>query len=190
VFRRVEIIFDFKKAIKPVTNKAIMYYQIPHKVLFKRHPHTGRCHMTYAVFSDEPMQPPEPRFDGSTLCKSVNSVEMKPLCLVGGRAKFLTHLGVPQDVASMSKTQSDTLATMTMLESQGVFDQLQQDVLAMKVKRCHNFVLPLHLLKIDAIMRLTDLILKTGTWARTVLQAFQSLHTKLTTESRKRMALV
>jgi len=190
VFRRVEIIFDFKKAIKPVTNKAIMYYQIPHKVLFKRHPHTGRCHMTYAVFSDEPMQPPEPRFDGSTLCKSIKSIETKPLCLVGGRAKFLTHLGVPQDAASMSKAQSDTLATMTMLESQGIFDQLQQDVIAMKMKRCQTSDLPLPLLKISAVVRLTDLILKTVTWARTMLQVFQSLHPNFATASRKRMALV
>jgi hypothetical protein len=140
VFRKVEIIFDLKKALKPFINKAIIYAQVPHKIVFKRHPHTGRCHMTYAVFSDEPMQPPEPKFNHDHVYKSIDAIVMKPLCLVGGRKKFLDHLGVPQDVESLTKLQSDTLCTMSLLESGGVFDELQQKVIEMKISRCFRLV--------------------------------------------------
>ena len=91
--------------------------------------------MTYAVFSDEPMQPPEPKFDDVKELKSIHRITLKPHCLVGGLAKFLGHLGIPQEVSSLSTTQSETLTTYNLLNSQGVFTGLQHDVLQMKEKR-------------------------------------------------------
>jgi hypothetical protein len=92
--------------------------------------------MTYAVFSDEPMQPPEPKFDDVKELKSIHRITLKPHCLVGGLPKFLGHLGIPQEVSSLSATQSETLTTYNLLNRQGVFTALQDDVLQMKEKRC------------------------------------------------------
>ncbi len=139
------MIFDLKNCLKPYINKAVIYAQVPPKVLFKRHPMTGRSHMTYAVFSDEPMQPPEPKFDHM----DAPGVDIRaiPYCFVGGRSKFLRHLGIEMNAGDMSNAQAQILAVVGRLESEGVFSQLQNDCITERFTRfvCSVFFhLPSH----------------------------------------------
>ena len=99
---------------------------------------TKRRKMTYAVFSDEPMLPPEPKFHG---LGDINSAPIvwKQHCLVGGREKFLAQLGISTSTAGMSRDAADTLATMGTLESAGVFRDLQASILETKNQRCACF---------------------------------------------------
>ena len=134
IFKKVDVIYDFKTAIAPYVNSAIVYSQVPHKLVFKRHRVTGRCHMTYAVFSGEPMQPPEPKFNfvGET---PGADVLVEPFFHVGGRTSFIQHLGIGQSATELSLDQANTLATMGMLESEGVFDRIQTDSLSERDRR-------------------------------------------------------
>ena len=95
--------------------------------------------MTYAVFSDEPMLPPEPKFHGLGDMASAPIV-WKQHCLIGGREKFLAQLGISTSTAGMSRDAADTLATMGTLESAGVFRDLQASILETKFKGILVFV--------------------------------------------------
>ena len=88
IFKKVDVIYDFKTAIAPYINSAIVYSQMPHKLVFKRHRVTGRYHMTYAVFSGEPIQPPEPKFNVGVKRQVQTSWWNLSSMLVGERLSF------------------------------------------------------------------------------------------------------
>jgi hypothetical protein len=127
VFERVDVIYDVKKALAPFINNKIVYASVPHKLLFKRHHITGRCFMTYSVFSDEEMQPPEPQFASNAMeVPSVSKILTEPFCLLGGRRKFLKRLGIESIVVDITDEQCDRLAIFKQLEKAKVFDDLQK----------------------------------------------------------------
>ena len=141
MFRKVDVIFDVKKLLKPFLNKTIVYSQVPHKLLFRRHPYTRRCHMTYAVFSDEPMQPPEPDFRDVEAEVPCGNINISTFSLVGGRDKFMSEgLGLPKTVCKRSSDQAETMAMVANMEKLSVFSDLHDSSISLRHSRNAYFI--------------------------------------------------
>jgi hypothetical protein len=100
--------------------------------------------MTYAVFSGEPMQPPEPKFNFVGEAPGAD-VLVEPFFHVDGRTSFIRHLGIGQSATELSLDQANKLATMGMLESEGVFDRIQTDSLFERDRRYGRYTQSEHL---------------------------------------------
>ena len=92
--------------------------------------------MLYSVFSDEPLQPPEPNFvaDESEIL-SINKVNVGSFSTVGGRDKFIEHIGLPREVTKMTPEQSELSSLVGKMESSGVFAELQDSALGLRERR-------------------------------------------------------
>ena len=141
MFRKVDVIFDVKKLLTPFLNKAIVYSQVPHKLLFQRHPYTRRRHMIYAVFSDEPMQPPEPDFRDVEAEVPCGNINISTFSLVGGRDKFMSEgLALPKTVCKLSSDQAATMAMVANMEKLSVFSDLHDSSISLRHSRNAYFI--------------------------------------------------
>ena len=158
VFQRVDVIFDVTTALKGLLNESILYAQVPHKMLFKRHPTTQRCHMVYSVFSDEPLQPPEPVFLDLHAEVPEANIAVATFSPVGGREKFMTEgLGLPLTVAKMSPEQAMTMSVVGQLERDGVFSNIIDGALTLREQRCVKLSVSLSLSPSLSLSLPTDL---------------------------------
>jgi hypothetical protein len=92
--------------------------------------------MLYSVLSDEPLQPPEPNFvaDESEIL-SINKINVGSFSTVGGRDKFIEHIGLPREVTKMTPEQSELSSLVGKMESSGVFAELQDSALGLRERR-------------------------------------------------------
>jgi hypothetical protein len=130
VFRKIEVIYDVKKAFLPLLNRKINKGFFPHCYKFQRHKKLMRAHTLYRLFSDHEEMPPD--VDGSHEASYVEEIDVPEFGCVGGKKNFFHGLGLNKSAMDMTTEEAELAGVVKDMEAHGVFDEMQDIALTLQ----------------------------------------------------------